>query len=501
MFKEIIVNANPFETRVALIEDGSLAELYLERKDQSRLIGNVYKGKVTKVLPGMEAAFIDIGLGRDAFLYVNDVVPLHAFEEEPDVEEEESVNTNGHVQDRPGIAIDDLLIEGQEVLIQVVKESIGKKGPRVTSHVALPGRFLVFMPTINHIGISRRIEDPNERSRLKEMVAGIPARRGGYIMRTASENSTAKECSRDMAILHALWDDLTAKYEESTAPALIHKDLDILQRIARDIFTEDIARFVVDNQADYERVLDFVNKFFPHLTDRIKLYTSSIPIFDKYRIETEIVKALRKKVWLKSGGHIVIDQTEALTSVDVNTGKYLGKHSLEDTIVKTNMEACLEIVRQIRQRNLGGIIIIDFIDMNEQENRDMVFAALESELKKDRSKTSIMHISKLGLVEMTRKRVRLSYEKTVTRTCPYCQGKGAIKNTLTILSEIFRELTRHVHKSKNRGIIIRMHPEIADAFIKQKDIIFQDIFGAADPNVSIRKDANLHHEHFDIMYF
>jgi ribonuclease G len=324
--------------------------------------------------------------------------------------------------------------------------------------------------------------------------------KGGYILRTACEGHEEGDLKGDMIILQKLWTEVKERYDKVSAPSLLHKDLGIIQRLARDVFTSDISSFILDNQNDYTELLDFVNKFFPHLTDRVKLYSSSTPIFDKFNIETEVVKALKRKVWLKSGGYIVIDQTEALVSIDVNTGKYLGSKSLEETIVRTNIEACREIVRQVRLRNLGGIIIIDFIDMEEVENRELIFSTLENELKNDRAKTTILQISKLGLIEMTRKRVKISLEKLMTRTCPYCQGKGTIKNSMTVLSEIHKEISMNLRKIKNQEFTLRIHPDIAQDFYKNRDLILNDIFGSNHPNLSIRLDPNLHQGNFDIIY-
>lgn len=502
MYKELIATTNPFETKIALLEDGQLCELYIERKNQTRLVGNIYKGKVTRVLPGMEAAFVDIGIGKDAFLYVDDV---HYFSDNFDVEEEEEqdLDNQDNFEDdekKLNTNIDDLLIEGQEILVHVVKEPIGTKGPRVTSHISFPGRYVVYMPTIQHIGISRRISDEQERNRLKDIIEKIRDMKGGYILRTACEGHEEKDLKDDMIILHKIWKEIKEKYDKLPSPCLLHKDLGIIQRLARDIFTSDIASFCLDNQHDYEELCEFVNKFFPHLTDRIKLHSSATPIFDTFNIESQMAKALRRKVWLKSGGYIVFDQTEALVSIDVNTGKYLGKSSLEETIVKTNIEACKEIVRHIRLRNLGGIIIIDFIDMEEATNRELIFSTLETELLHDRSKTTILQISKLGLIEMTRKRIKISLERLLTRTCPYCQGKGTIKNSLTILSEIHKELARSTKKIKNKDIIIRIHPDFAPDFYNNREVLLNDIFGNTHPNISIELDPNLNQENFDIIY-
>lgn len=503
MYKELIASTNPFETKVALLEDGQLCELYIERKNQTRLVGNIYKGKVTRVLPGMEAAFVDIGIGKDAFLYIDDVHYFSENLESAEEEEEREIDEPGELsqeEKKVSTNIDDLLIEGQEVLVHVLKEAIGTKGPRITSHVSFPGRYVVYMPTIQHIGISRRISSDTERRRLKSILDNIKDSRGGYILRTACEGHDEEDLRDDMIILHKLWQDVKEKYEDASAPCLLHKDLGIIRRLARDIFTSEISSFILDNQNDYAELLDFVNKFFPHLTDRIKLYSSNTPILDKYNIDNELAKALKKKVWLKLGGYIVIDQTEALVSIDVNTGKYLGSNSLEDTIVKTNLEACREIVRQIRLRNLGGIIIIDFIDMEKPENRDLVFLALEEELKKDRAKTTILQISKLGLIEMTRKRIKISLGNFLTRTCPYCHGKGTIKNNITILSEIHKELSKNTKKIRNRDTILRIHPDLAQDFYRNRNLMLSDIFGESQPNITVQTDPNLHQENFSIIY-
>ncbi|MFH0924823.1 MAG: Rne/Rng family ribonuclease [bacterium] len=445
MAKEIIINTNPDEIRVALLEDNLLAELYIERHANERIIGNIYKGRVTKVLPGMQAAFVDIGLKKDAFLYVLDVFyDLETYEQTffSEVKEEEAkeqsseaienITEETSIEDYFAAPIEELLQEGQEILVQVSKEPIGTKGARVTSHVTLPGRYLVYMPTVEHIGISRRIEDKNERNRLKDLILHLKPSTGGYIVRTVGEGRSEKHFRSDIEFLAKLWHNIYKKSESVAAPGLIHKDLDIIFRTIRDIFTDEIQYLVIDSEVEYQRCLEFVSDLLPQLTNRVKLFIKNKPIFDEYNIEEQIEKALRNKVWLKSGGYVVIEETEALVAIDVNTGKYVGKKNLEETILKTNLEAAKEIARQIRLRDLGGIIIIDFIDMEEEVNKENLLRTLETALKADRSRSKILQLSNLGLVEMTRKRVKQSLSKTLCKPCPYSKGKGRIKSDYTI---------------------------------------------------------------------
>ena len=398
MASELVINVTAHETRISLIEKGTIAELYIERTREKGIVGNIYKGRVVRVLPGMQAAFVDIGLEKAAFLYVADVFDA--------IEEYENLMDDGKKEDHHDDdsnqefkvlhPIEDLLQEGQELLVQVSKEPIGTKGARITSHISLPGRHVVYMPTVDHVGISRRIEDEEERERLREIVDRVRQPGCGFIVRTASEGKSEDDLRADMQYLAKVWAAIVSTKEKATAPSLIHADLDVVQKVVRDIVTDDVNRIVIDSKPDHDRIVQFISTFMPKMKSSIELYDEEEPIFDQYGLEVEISRALGRKVWLKSGGYIIIEQTEALTAIDVNTGRFVGKHNLEDTILKTNLEAVKEIAYQLRLRNIGGIIIIDFIDMEKEVNREKVYAALEDALKIDKSKTNILKFPSWG---------------------------------------------------------------------------------------------------------
>ncbi|MBI4472783.1 MAG: Rne/Rng family ribonuclease [Acidobacteria bacterium] len=727
MQKELIISTTPQETKIAILEDDELVEFYIERHRSQGIVGNIYKGKVTKVLPGMQSAFVDIGLERDAFLYVSDffedteeyekivstvedevaqlqevgrampppppqpqpqpqaapaappalqapdilvgetrsvppegVIAAPVTEEryddrrggrrrdrdrrgkkpkipsfEPKVyerrdrgrardrdrEEErpltglevlpgESLSKYAHrqeqpekpqepaepapaetspsdvtestsvgpVYDRPGAdtaplqdettqpedetpessealpedasaritdrsneqlfahrpsgrrrprrggggpgpvapksdehrtnghppkggpMISELLREGQEILVQVAKEPLGKKGARITSHIALPGRYLVYMPTVDHVGVSRKIASDEERARLKRIIHenrnGLP---GGFIVRTAAEGRGEDEFIQDIRFLGNLWTDIRTKSEKKSAPALIHRDLNLVQRILRDQLTSEYRAIRLDNEGEFATVLDFVNKFQPALVNRVKLHLKDTPIFEEYGLNTEIDKALRSKVWLKSGGYIVINQTEALVAIDVNTGKYVGKSNrLEDTIVRTNLDAVHEIVRQIRLRNLGGIIVVDFIDMEEKKNRQRVMAALEEALRADRSPSKILQFNDFGLVAITRKRTQPSLERTLCKPCPYCNGSGWSKSGETICYEIQQEVKKMAHLLDSREITVRVNPEVAKVLKSGEFVSINELEEWTKKDINVKSDPLLHEEHFDI---
>ncbi|HUP65458.1 MAG TPA: Rne/Rng family ribonuclease, partial [Thermoanaerobaculia bacterium] len=404
MSREIVINTTKHESRIAVLDEGQVVELSVERTHQRTVVGNIYKGRVTKVLPGMQSAFVDLGLERDAFLYVSDV--MEDFEEyEAETSEDLHFDETVPPQPRPETSIADLLREGQEIVVQVSKDSIASKGARITTHVTLPGRFLVYMPTVTHAGVSRRIENEEERLRLKGILEQLRADSrigGGLIARTAGEGRSAEEFANDFEYLSQLWEQIRRRGEKASAPAPLHHDLDLILRTIRDVMSAEFKTVWVDTVDEYQNIVEFLDQIQPNLVQKVRLWRREEPIFDEFGIEPEIEKALRSKVWLKSGGYIVINQTEALVAIDVNTGKYVGKKNLEETVFRTNLEAIREIVRQIRLRDLGGIIVLDFIDMEEPDNREQVFAALEQEIRKDRSKTKILQISEFGLVEMTR---------------------------------------------------------------------------------------------------
>ncbi len=497
MSREIVINATRHESRIAVLDEGQVVELWVERTRHRTIVGNIYKGRVTKVLPGMQSAFVDLGLERDAFLYVSDVIE--------DLEEYESETPDElHLDEVPSphrteASIADLLREGQEIVVQVSKDSIAGKGARITSHITLPGRFLVYMPTVNHIGVSRRIEDEDERTRLKEILEKIrPHGHGGFIARTAGEGRAEEEFLADLRYLTDLWEQIRRRAEKSSAASAIHHDLDLVLRTIRDVLSPEFKSVWVDSVEQYQRIVEFLDQIQPQLVSRVRLFRREEPIFDEFSIEPEIAKALKSKVWLKSGGYIVINQTEALVAIDVNTGKYVGKKNLEETVFRTNLEAAKEIVRQIRLRDLGGIIVLDFIDMEDLSNRQRLFEALENEIKKDRSKTKILQISEFGLIEMTRKRVRQSLERSLTQACPYCGGSGRIKSNTTISLEIWRELMKLRDFHEGQDVIVRVNP-IVYGTLHAGDPIFEEVERTLGIHLVFKPDETLHHEQFDVM--
>lgn len=660
MIKEMIVASSALETKVAILEDDQLAELYIERNRNRGILANTYKGKVTKVLPGMQSAFVNIGLEKDAFLYVSDFVeeseecdqvltaeeppipavepevqervqkrerkperrwrerreressrssappqgeewlppldqwnlsaetereveshlesdslyspgdipesfaaiPVEPAEEgagseppaerqpetaqpelppagnpeaEPQALDSASIRDEGENEpfaidqenSKPGFArrrgaatrrkrytaarhtprtehhsIDDMLREGQEVLVQVAKEPIGKKGARVTSHIALPGRYLVYMPTVEHIGVSRKISSDAERMRLKEIILKHRDRfPGGVIVRTAAEEHSEDDLVNDLNFLVRLWEDIHARAEKVSAPALIHAEMNLVQRLLRDQFSFEFAAIRVDDEMEYQRIVEFVDKIFPNLVHRVKLYTKDNYIFDEYGITPEIDKLLQPKIWLKSGGYIVINQTEALVSIDINTGKFVGRgNSLEETITRTNLEAVKEIVRQIRLRDLGGIIVIDFIDMDERKNRKRVMEALSEEIAKDKSPSKILEFNEFGLVAITRKRVKQSLERTLCQPCPYCTGSGMVKSVATTCYSIYHEIEKmRPYVDDHAELMIRVHPDVARALRESESIVLDEIRHLLDREVIVKSDPSLHIEHFNIV--
>ncbi len=691
MIKEMIVSSTALETKIAIMEDDQLAEFYIERNRNRGILGNIYKGKVTKVLPGMQSAFVSIGLEKDAFLYVSDFIedteeydkvfteaeeqvatvmaelesaperqvqrrdrrmeksrwrdrrerseqprPVpQAVHEAPVVGAEEhwalsaeterqiesalsyverhenssvpepiplqaphvvpsggelshqpesqdqatfdarppaagqagpypaepaatavpsadlptvngsdsdthalppldsaSIKDNGefapfdaqksglnvrrrgsgarhkrytaarHTHRTEHQSIDDMLREGQEILVQVAKEPIGKKGARVTSHVALPGRYLVFMPTVDHVGVSRKISSDAERIRLKDIILKHRDRfPGGVIVRTAAEEHSEEDLANDLSFLVKLWEDIRSRSEKISAPALIHSELSLVQRLLRDQFSFEFASIRVDEELEYQKILEFVDKIYPNLVHRVKLYTKGNYIFDEYGITQEIDKLLQPKIWLKSGGYIVINQTEALVSIDINTGKFVGKgNSLEETITRTNLEAVKEIVRQIRLRDLGGIIVIDFIDMDERKNRKRVMEALSVEIARDKAPNKILEFNEFGLVAITRKRVKQSLERTLCQTCHYCAGSGLVKSVVTTCYSIYHEVEKMKNLVDGRSdIMIRVHPDVARALRESESAVIDEIRHLVRKDVIVKSDPSLHIEHFNIV--
>jgi len=485
MSKEIIVNVDTRETRVALIDNGKLVELHIEREE--RIAGSIYKSKVANVLPGMDAAFVDIGLERNAFLYAGDVLP-EAGEELPLAKKDATKTVN----------IRDLLKVGQEVLVQVVKGPRGTKGARVSARISLPGRYLVLMPEADNIGVSRKIEDSDERERLKKIADKIRPMGFGMIVRTEAEGRGEKDLRNDLEFLLRMWNEIQEKAKVTPAPGLIHQDLSLIYKTIRDVFGSDINRMYIDSREEYEKALEVVKLTSPRLKSRIHLYEEPEPIFQHFSIEPEIERLLKRKVWLKSGGHITIDETEALTTIDVNTGKFIGSTSLSDTILKTNLEAAAEIARQLRLRDIGGIIIIDFIDMTSAKDRNHVVQSLERALKKDRTRTKISHISPLGLVEMTRKRTGETISEVVNEPCPYCQGRGEILSPESVSIAAERELRERAANEDEEAFIVTVHPEVAAYLIGSRGETIDRIEKIIGRPVYVRANNELHIEKFDI---
>jgi ribonuclease G len=513
MSKEMIISSSGHETMVAILEDDLVAEVFIEREHQRGIVHNIYKGRVSKVLPGMQSAFVDIGLDRDAFLYVSEVIdPVEQFErleagddeDKAEVGPAEGSDTRLRARNGSPPKIEDLLQEGQDVLVQVEKEPLGTKGARITSHVAIAGRFLVFMPTVDHIGVSRKIESREERARLRGIVREFREQHGftgGVILRTAAAERPKEDIVSDLEYFNRIWGEIRQKAESRRAPALIYQEQSLVAKLLRDLLTEAYSAIRIDHEEEYRRVVELVERFMPSLAPRVKLYTKDFPIFEEYGVQAEIDKALRSKVWLKSGGYIVINQTEALVAIDVNTGRYVGKRTgrLEDTIVKTNLEAVKEIVRQLRLRDLGGIIVLDFIDMEERKNRQKVFQAVDQELKKDRSPSKAVQVSDFGLIIITRKRVKQSLERLLTEPCPYCSGSGVVKSSSTICYEILAELRKIRSELNGHSIVLRVNPDIARALKEEERAVLRDLESTLGKQVTIKPDVQLHHEQFDVM--
>lgn len=496
----LVVNSTRSETRVALIEDGLLSELYMERRRDRGVAGNIYKGKILRVLPGMQAAFIDVAQEKAGFLHVSDFYNFETdidYLEDADGEETVPPPSRGKISRK--IDISDCMKEGDDILVQVAKEPMGTKGARLTGHISLPGRYVVFMPTVSHIGISRRIASEKERKRLRRIVEENRPPGTGFIVRTVSEGISEEKLLRDMELLVKLWTDMLDKFNEVKAPYLLNEEPDLLLRAARDLFTTDIEELIVDDKHAYKRVKDFTKQYMPGFADNIKLYSATEPIFDAYGIEVEIERALAREVPLRSGGSLVFDKTEALTAVDVNTGKFVGSTSdLEETILRTNLEAAEEVVYQLRLRNIGGIIIIDFIDMEDARNRQKVYRTLEAALKKDRVTTNALAISEFGLVEMTRKRVRESLVQYMCEACEHCSGRGQVKARESVAAEILREIRRTGPTIAGKSIYVDAHPDVISFLLNKEQGTVQELEKVVDRKIKLRGQRGKHIEHFDI---
>ncbi|NLY53360.1 MAG: Rne/Rng family ribonuclease [Firmicutes bacterium] len=453
MSKEIIVNSLGRETRVAVVENGKLVELFLERPLEQRVVGNIYKGIVENVLPGMQAAFVNVGLERNTFLYVSDAIP--GADEYP----------QGVAKKDRRPTIRQLVQSGKEILVQVTKEPFGSKGARVTRRITLPGRYVVLMPSENHIGVSRRIDDEAERERLRQLVAKVKPKRMGVIVRTVAVGCTAADLQQDIDFLVKLWHSICQRSRKAKAPTLIHRDLDLVGRVIRDRLDDSVDRLVLDSSEQYQAVMDLLSATAPEYKERVFLWQQKRPIFDTFGLELELDKALRRKVWLKSGGYLIIDQTEALTAIDVNTGKYVGTTNLADTVLKTNLEAATEIAHQLRLRNIGGIIIIDFIDMTTSDHRQQVLTRLEQALKADKTKTSILGLTQLGLVEMTRQKVRQAVGEVLQKPCPCCDGTGRVLHEEVVSSRIEAELLHYFRNHQDEAVLLDVNPAVAAVLI------------------------------------
>ena len=487
MSEEILINVTPQETRIAVAENGVLQEIYVERSRRRGLVGNIYKGRISRVLPGMQAAFVDIGLERTAFLHASDIV-------------NQPVEWASMEERRVGI-ITDLVKEGQEVTVQVIKDPLGTKGARLTTHITLPSRYLVLMPAARNVGISQKIEGEEARQRLKDLVTSLAGgmEGGGYIVRTAAEEADPDALRADMDYLRKLWDSVRDSTTNATPGTVIYEDLPLVLRALRDLVDVDIEKVRIDSRENYKKALSFAEEFVPQVAPRIEYYPGERPIFDLYGIEDEIHKALERKVLLKSGGYLIIDQTEAMTTIDVNTGAYVGHRTLEETIFKTNLEAAQAIVRKLRLRNLGGIIIIDFIDMLEEDHKRQVLTALEKNLERDRAKSHISEVSALGLVQMTRKRTRESLEHVLCAPCPACQGRGSLKTPETVCYEIFRELLREARQFDVQQYLVLASQEVVDVLLDEEATSLAELEAFIGKPIKLQVEALYTQEHFDVV--
>lgn len=514
MSEEILINVTPQETRVAVVENGVLQDVYIERSQKRGLVGNIFKGRVSRVLPGMQAAFIDIGLERTGFLHTSDII-------ERNHDEEESENKPKVV---PTPTIESLLKEGQELLVQVIKDPIGSKGARLTTHISIASRYLVFIPHYPGIGISQRIEEDEERNRLRMIIqqyqTGIDKlavgnednvvlhsakresellHKGGFIVRTAAEGIAEEEIYKDIEFLNKLWDSSVVRADNSFPPSVVYEDLPLVMRTMRDLLHSEIEKVRIDSKETYQRVMEFSKQFIPEFLGRIEYYSGEHPILDLYSVDDEIQKSLNQKVQLKSGGHIVIEQTEAMITIDVNTGAFVGHRNLEETIYKTNLEATQSIARQLRLRNLGGIIIIDFIDMQEVEHGRQVLRALEKHLERDHAKVTISEITSLGLVQLTRKRTRESLEHILCEPCSTCKGRGTLKTTETVCYEIFREILREVRQFDAQKLLVVASQVVVDKLLDDESTSVAELEEFIGRPISFQVETMYTQEQYDIV--
>jgi ribonuclease G len=486
MTLELLVNVTPQETRVAAVENGVLQEVFIERARRRGLVGNIYKGVVRRVLPGMQAAFVDIGLERAAFLHASDIAVA--------VDDEKIEHSHN------GDNITRLLHEGQQVLVQVIKDPLGTKGARLTTHITVPSRYLVFMPEVSNVGVSQRIEDEQERQRLRDVVVNARGEGGGgFILRTAAEGALEDAIGSDLRFLQRLWGSIQERSASTGPGQVVHEDLPLALRVLRDLSDTEVEKLRIDSRETFQRIEDFVCRFTPELVDKLEYYPGERPIFDLYSVDDEIQKALDRKVQLKSGGHLVIDQTEAMTTIDVNTGAYVGHRNLEETIFKTNLEAAQAIVRQLRLRNLGGIIIVDFIDMQNDEHKRQVLRALEKHIERDNANCHISEISSLGLVQMTRKRTRESLEHVLCSTCPTCGGRGSVKTAETVCYEIFREILREARQFDVQQLLVLASQDVVDLLLDEESTSLAELEAFIDKPIKFQVEALYTQEQFDVV--
>ncbi|RRQ21254.1 ribonuclease G [Thiohalobacter thiocyanaticus] len=481
MSEEILINVTPQETRVAMVENGVLQEVFIERERSLGLVGNIYKGVVCRVLPGMQAAFLDIGLERAAFLHASDIATRDT--------ESEGAST-----------ISQLLRDGQELLVQVIKDPLGTKGARLTTHITIPSRYLVFMPYATNVGVSQKIEDENERQRLKQVVLETAGDEGlGYIVRTAAEGVAAEALQSDMAFLRRLWGAIQERGRQARAGEMVHEDLLLSKRALRDLVGVEVEKVRVDSRETHASLVRFCEQFVPEVVERLEYYPGERPIFDLYSVEDEIQRALDRKVQLKSGGYLIIDQTEAMTTIDVNTGAYVGHRNLEETIFKTNLEAAQAIARQLRLRNLGGIIIIDFIDMSDEDHKRQVLRALERHLERDHARSHISEVSSLGLVQMTRKRTRESLEHVLCGLCPTCNGRGSLKTPETVVYEIFREILREARQYDAEQLLVLASHEVVDLLLDEESTSLAELESFIGKPIKFQVESLYTQEQYDVV--
>ena len=488
--KEFVINVSPLETRIALIEDKRLVELLIERQESRSVVGNIYKGRVDSIVPGIQAAFIDIGFEKNGFLYVSDIAGA---EGTGDFDfEEGTIKPRGSSRRGRPPSIESLLKKNQHIMVQVSKDMLGTKGVRLTNYVTLPGRYVVLMPTVKHLGVSRKIGDDKERDRLRKILQSVRPPGTGLILRTAGEDKKKADFQDDVRYLSLVWNGIKDKMDSAKSASLLHADLGPILRIVRDMFTSDVEKMTIDDEAEYKRILEFLDQFAPSLKNRVKHYSQSRPIFDKFGIEKEIEKALNRKVYLKSGGYICIDQTEALIAIDVNTGRFTGTKHLEETVFRVNLEAAEEIARQVRLRDLGGIIVIDFIDMAVEKNKRELIKHLQSCLKHDRAKTTISEISELGMIEMTRKRVKHNLVKALSQPCPYCEGGGMVRSVTTMTFDTLRRLHSLFCASKEKRVILQVHPDVARRLRTENKDMLHAIAQDFDREVAVESVSDFH---------